>query len=108
TWTFVTTVPVVRSMTFIPPSDYQFPFSQFGLHTVAADGGLGTLVAPSPKVNFCMTADYIVGGVPNTPAQTAYPGGNCSSPSGTLGIAVGWGGKYVLTDDGGHVDLPGV
>ena len=72
TWSFVRSVPIVKPMTWHPPTDYAFPFSGFALYTVGSGGGVGAPVATSPKVNFCMTPDTLVGGVPNTTA-TASP-----------------------------------
>ena len=107
-WTFDHTVPIVGPMIWDPPSDYRFPLSKFWLYSVGADGGIGSLVATSPKVDFCMTADTFVGGVPNTPSSTAYPGGDCNSPGGTLGLDVGWGDKYDATDGGENIDITGL
>ena len=105
---FVTTVPIVKPMTRVEPDDYEFPFSQFGLHAVTSGGGVGALIAPSPKVDFCMTPDDYVGGVPNTPNQTAYSPSNCGSPDGTLGLDVGWGDKYDFSDNGENIDITSV
>ncbi|MDP9334218.1 MAG: Ig-like domain-containing protein, partial [Actinomycetota bacterium] len=107
-WTFVTTVPIVKQPVFVPPSDYRFPMSQFGLYAATAVGGVGALVRPSPKVDFCMTPDKYVGGVPNTPNETAYPPSNCGSPNGTLGLDVGWGDKYDSTDNGENINISSV
>ena len=92
-WTLDHTAPIVGPMIWDPPRDYRFALTKFWLYTVANDGGLGSLVATSTKVDFFMTADTFVGGVPNTQNSTAYPGSNCSSPAGTLGLDVGWGDK---------------
>ncbi|MGB0093914.1 MAG: hypothetical protein WBP81_15455 [Solirubrobacteraceae bacterium] len=74
-WTFDHTAPIVGPMIWDPPSDYRFPLSKFWLYSVGADGGIGSLVATSPKVDFCMTADTFVGGVPNSPSQPRIPVG---------------------------------
>jgi hypothetical protein len=108
TWTFDRLAPVVGPMVWEPPSDYRFPLTKFWVYSAASGGGLGTLVATSPKVDFCMTADDYVGGVPNTPGTTSYPGSNCGSPTGTLGLDVGWGDKYDLTDGGENIDISGL
>ncbi len=107
-WTFATTVPIVKQPRFVPPSDYRFPMSQFGLYRMTTSGGVGALVGPSPKVDFCMTPDDYVGGVPNTPSQSAYSPSNCASPDGTLGLDVGWGDKYDSTDAGENIDISSV
>jgi hypothetical protein len=104
-WTFDHTVPVVGPMVWEPPSDYRFPLTKFWLYRVASGGGVGSLVATSPKVDFCITPDQYVGGVPNTPPSTAYSPSNCGSPTGTLGLDVGWGDKYDETDGGENIDI---
>ncbi len=104
-WSFATTVPIVKQPVFVSPSDYRFPMSQFGVYAVAPGGGVGALVRPSPKVDFCMTPDLYVGGIPYTPNQSAYSPSNCSSPNGTLGLDVGWGDKYDSTDAGENIDI---
>jgi len=37
-------------MYWVPPSDYRFAMSGFGLYS-DVNGSIGTLIAPSPKVN---------------------------------------------------------
>jgi hypothetical protein len=103
------TAPIVVSMAYEPLEyKYRFPLGAYGLYAVGAGGAVGGLVAPSPKVDFCMTADTYVGGVPNTPSQTHYPQTNCGVPSDTLGLDVGWGDKYDYTDPGENIDLTNV
>jgi Domain of unknown function (DUF4082)/Bacterial Ig domain/Fibronectin type III domain/Lysyl oxidase len=104
-WKFAYTVPIVGPMLWNPPSDYNFPLDKFWLYNVATGGGLGSLVATSPKVDFCMTSDTRVGGVPNTPVTNGYPGYACSHPTGTLGLTVGWGDKYEATDGGEGIEI---
>jgi Domain of unknown function (DUF4082)/Bacterial Ig domain/Fibronectin type III domain/Lysyl oxidase len=104
-WKFDHTVPIVGPMIWTPPTDYNFPLAKFWLYSAAAGGGVGSLVASSPKVDFCMTSDIHVGGVPNTPTTNQYPGGGCASPNGTLGLTVGWGDKYEATDGGEGIDI---
>jgi hypothetical protein len=104
-WSFVKTVPIVKPMVWDPPTDYRFPMSGFGLYTVAAGGGVGTLVASSPKVDYCMVPDVLVGGVPDTTAAPSPPESNCGSPNGTLGLSVGWGDEYDYTDAGNNIDI---
>jgi Domain of unknown function (DUF4082)/Bacterial Ig domain/Fibronectin type III domain/Lysyl oxidase len=104
-WKFSQTVPVVGPMIWVPPSDYRFPLDKFALYNVAAGGGIGTEVAPSPKVDFCMTSDTLVGGVPNTPSNNIYHVRNCESPEGTLGLGVGWGDSYDAYDGGEGIEI---
>ncbi len=104
-WTPVESVPVVGPMVWEPPSDYRFPLDSFKLYTVASGGGLGALVATSPKVDFCMTNDTFVGGVPNAPTSPTYNQFDCNQPNGVLGLTVGWGDEYDQTDGGEDIDI---
>jgi hypothetical protein len=103
-WTFDHTVPIVGPMVWNPPSDYRFPLDKFWLYS-ASGGGLGSLVASSPKVDFCMTSDVFVGGVPNAPNKNGYPSSACTTPEGRLGLSVGWGDQYDATDGGEGIDI---
>lgn len=107
-WTLDHTVPVAATGVWIPPSDYQFPLTKFTLDTVNADGSIGSVVATSPKTDYCITGDAYVGGVPNAPNQTFIPQSNCVDPTKALGWSVGWGDEYDQTDDGQPIDLAGV
>jgi hypothetical protein len=107
-WKFVETVPIVGPMIWTPPSDYNFPLDRFQLHALNAEGGVGSVVATSPKNLFCMTSDVFVGGVPNTPSENEYPGGACTDPEGRLGLTVGWGDQYESTDGGEGIPIPGL
>jgi len=104
-WKFSHTVPIVGPMVWVPPSDYRFPLDKFALYTVAPGGGVGSEVALSPKVDFCMTSDTRVGGVPNTPSNNEYPGSECAKPEGRLGLSVGWGDQYEATDGGEGIPI---
>jgi hypothetical protein len=105
TWAFVRSVPIVKPLVWHPPTDYAFPFSGFGLYTVGAGGGIGTLVASSPKVNFCMEGDVKVGGVPNTTDTSSPAESNCNNPNGLYGLSVGWGDEYSYPDTGNNIDI---
>jgi Domain of unknown function (DUF4082)/Bacterial Ig domain/Fibronectin type III domain/Lysyl oxidase len=107
-WSFDHTVPIVGPMIWKPPSDYRFPMDRFWLYNSASGGGVGSLAATSPKVDFCMTSDVHVGGVPNTPNNNGYPSSACSSPTGTLGLTVGWGDQYDATDGGEGINISGL
>jgi hypothetical protein len=101
---FVMDVPIAIPLFWVPPSDYRFPMSGFGLYS-DVNGSIGTLLAASPKVNFCMTADTEVGGVSHTPTSSAYPEVDCTDPNGILGLSVGWGDQYDYTDPGENIDI---
>jgi hypothetical protein len=94
--------------TWEPPSDYRFPLTRFTLNTVLSGGGLGKVVAVSPKVDYCITGDTQVSGVPNTPSQTAIPVSDCTDPTQPLGWSVGWADQYDQTDAGQPIDLTGI
>jgi hypothetical protein len=109
-WTFDHRVPVAATGVWNPEtgSDYNFPLDAFTLNNVNADGSVGSVVATSPKTDYCITADTFVGGVPNTPNETYIPQSNCTNPNDPLGWSVGWGDEYDQTDPGQPIDLTGV
>jgi hypothetical protein len=101
-------VPLVDPGVFIPPSDYRYPLTRFTLDAANQDGSPGAVVATSPKVDYCITADTYVGGVPHTPGRTLPVQSNCTRSSASLGFSVGWGDQYDQTDDGQPIDLTNV
>jgi hypothetical protein len=108
-WAYVSSVPIVVPMAYDAALfKYRFPLGSFGLYSVAANGGVGSLVSDSPKTEYCMTEDVFVGGVPNAPATGGYPSTNCGTPSGILGISVGWGDQYDYQDPGQAIDITSV
>ena len=109
-WTVDYSVPVAAVGVWNPVtgSDYNFPLTKFTLNQVNADGSIGSVVATSPKTDYCITADTFVGGVANAPNQTFIPETNCTNPSDPLGWSVGWGDEYDQTDAGQPIDLTGV
>jgi hypothetical protein len=107
-WSPDHSVPVAAEGVWDPPSDYAFPLTKFTLNNVNADGSIGSVVATSPKADYCITGDAFVGGVPNAPNQTSPPPSNCTDPTKPLGWSVGWGDQYDQTDSGQPIDLTGV
>jgi hypothetical protein len=107
-WDFDHSVPLAVTGVFKPPFDYRFPLTSFTLSKLNAAGSAGSVVAASPKTDYCITADAFVGGVPNSPKTTFIPQSNCTSPTKALGWSVGWGDEYDQTDDGQPIDLTGV
>jgi hypothetical protein len=102
-------VAVATTGVWRPPSDYQFPLTKFTLNQINGDGSVGTVVATSPKSDYCMTGDYrLPDVVANTPNQTFIPQDNCNDPSQPLGWSVGWADQYDETDSGQPIDLSGV
>jgi hypothetical protein len=107
-WNYAYSVPVVVPGIFDSPFDYRFPLTRFTLNQVNSDGSLGSVVATSPKTDYCMTADAYVGGVLNTPNSSFIPQNNCTNPNLPLGWSVGWGDQYDQTDSGQPISLAGV
>lgn len=107
-WAAARALPLARDGIFEPPSDYRYPLTRFTLNAVRPDGTIGPIVRVSPKVEYCITADTFVGGVPNAPGQTSPPQSDCASPTKLLGFSVGWGDQYDQTDNGQPIDLTGV
>jgi Bacterial Ig domain/Lysyl oxidase len=107
-WRPASRVPVAENGVFDPPSDYRFPLTRFTLDQINPDGSPGSVVATSPKTDYCITADAYVGGVPDTPNSTSPPQSNCTNPHKALGFSVGWGDEYDQTDNGQPIDLTGV
>ena len=108
TWSFYYRAPLALQGVFDAPSDYRYPLTRFTLNVANSDGTPGSLVATSPKTDYCITADTYVGGVPHTPNATSPPQSNCTKPGASLGFSVGWGDQYDQTDNGQPIDLTGV
>ncbi len=108
-WSFDHTVPIVGPMVYDTATfNYRFPLTAFWLYNVSSSGGLGSLVATSPKTQFCIEEDKYVGGVPNTPSTSKYLPATCESPSGVLGLQVGWGDEYDGSDEGENINITGL
>jgi hypothetical protein len=107
-WAPARSVPLAAVGTWMPPSDYNFPLTRFTLSRLGPRDSLGSVVAVSPKVDYCITGDTMVNGIPDTPSQTFISPGNCGDPTQPLGWSVGWGDEYDQTDAGQPIDLTGV
>jgi hypothetical protein len=107
-WSPARSVPLAVTGTWISPSDYRYPLTRFTLNRIAPGGSIGSVVAISPKVDYCITGDTQLGGVPHTPSQTFIAASNCGDPTQPLGWSVGWGDQYDQTDAGQPIDLSGV
>src|SRR5260370_35300153 len=56
-WTFAYTVPIARTMTYDAAiAKYVFPPAGFGLSPAGPGGPAGSLTAPSPNSEHCLTA----------------------------------------------------
>jgi hypothetical protein len=108
-WSFDHTAPIVAPMVYDTTTfNYRFPLTAFWLYNASSSGGLGSLVATSPKTQFCIEEDKYVGGVPNTPPTSKYLPATCESPNGVLGLQVGWGDEYDASDEGENIDITGL
>ena len=101
-------VPLATYGTWEPPSDYRYPLTRFTLNEVGPGGTVGSVVAVSPKVDYCMTGDVQVPDYKNPPPQTAIAQSNCGDPTLPLGWSAGWGDQYDQTDEGQPISLAGV
>jgi Big-like domain-containing protein len=107
-WSRARSVPLATYGTWEPPSDYRYPLTSFTLDRLSPDGNIGAVVARSPKVDYCITGDTQVSGIPHTPGQTFIPVSDCGEPTLPLGWSVGWGDEYDQTDAGQPISLQGV
>jgi hypothetical protein len=104
--TLAAEVPIVGQMAYhAAHGHYHYPLAAFGLYQVAADGSRGAAVALSPKVGFCIGDSIMVtpGAGPST-----HSGGNCSDPTKTLGITLGWADDYNYVDAGQSIPIDGL
>jgi hypothetical protein len=99
-WRFDHRVPVAAVGVFHPPADYDFPLTSFTLLDAQ-----GNVVGRSPKTDYCITADYFVGGLVNEPDHSFIDANNCGDPTKRLGWSIGWGDHYDQTDDGQPIDI---
>ena len=105
-WKFAHTVPIVGPMIWAPPSDYNFPLDKFWLYNAASGGGLGSLVATSPKDLFCMTSDTLRRRRAQHALNNGYPERRLQpNPKAPWASRVGWGDKYEATDGGEGIDI---
>jgi hypothetical protein len=107
-WNRDHTVPVAAIGVWHPPSDYAFPMTRFTLNAQGSNNSIGKVLATSPKVDYCITGDYQLSGIPNTPDQTSPPQSDCTDPTLPLGWSVGWADEYDQTDHGQPIDLTGI
>lgn len=108
TWTLARQIPLAG--VFIFDSDhahFHFPFTKYGLYTVAADGGIGTPVALSGKVSFCINDSFIYD--PSLPNAGALGNlGPCTDPTSLRGLNIGAVDEYDQTDAGQSISIAGV
>jgi len=108
TWTLAQQLPIAGIFAF--DSDhghFHFPFTTYGLYTVAANGGIGTPVALSPKIAFCINNSFIYD--PSLPNAGALGNlGPCTDSTSLRGLDIGAVDEYDQTDAGQSISLAGV
>lgn len=108
TWTVTQQIPIAGA--FIFDSDhghFHFPFTTYGLYTVSANGGIGTPVALSGKISFCIEDTAIYD--PSLPNAGAIGNlGSCNDPTTLRGLDIGAIDEYDQTDPGQSLSLTGV
>jgi hypothetical protein len=84
---------------------YHFPLASYGLYTMNADGSVGTPMAVSAKVGYCISENTFVEQLPHSTGSPRYDENTCSNPTAVRGIAVGYGDKYDWTDFDQSIDI---
>lgn len=106
-WTLSQQIPIAG--VFIFDSDhghFHFPFTSYGLYTDVS-GSIGTAVATSPKVSFCINDSFIYD--PSLPNAGALGNlGSCGNPTSLRGLDIGAVDEYDQTDAGQNISLSGV
>lgn len=107
-WTISQQIPIAGA--FIFDSDhghFHFPFVTYGLYTVSPSGGIGTPVALSGKISFCINDSFIYD--PSLPNAGALGNlGSCADPTSLRGLDIGAVDEYDQTDPGQSISITGV
>jgi hypothetical protein len=108
TWTLTQSIRIPGSFVFdAAHGHFHFPFTTYGLYTVAADGTPGTPVATSGKISFCINDSFIYNSsLPNAGALGNL--GSCSDPTSLRGLDIGAVDEYDQTDEGQSISIAGV
>jgi Lysyl oxidase/Bacterial Ig domain/Protein of unknown function (DUF2012) len=108
TWTLSQSIPIAGTFIYHPiHGHFHFPLASFGLYTVASDGSVGTPVAVSPKVGFCINDSFIYNAtLPNAGAFGHW--GACSDPTSIRGLSIGAVDEYDHNDPGQSVPIDGL
>ena len=108
TWTLTQTIRIAGSFIFdAAHGHFHFPFTTYGLYTVAANEGPGTPVATSGKISFCINDSFIYNAsLPN--AGELGNLGSCSDPTSLRGLDIGAVDEYDQTDEGQSISISGV
>ena len=106
TWTLVQTIPVAGAFVFDSAhGHFHFPFASYGLYAASTNGGIGALVAMSPKVGFCIGDSFLYNSsLPNAGAFGNL--GACTDPTSLRGLSIGCVDEYDQTDEGQSIPVP--
>jgi hypothetical protein len=107
-WSITQQIPVAGAFVFDPAhGHFHFPFTTYGLYTVAANGGPGSPIATSGKISFCINDSFIYD--PSLPNAGAIGNlGSCSDPTSLRGLDIGAVDEYDQTDEGQAINIDGV
>jgi hypothetical protein len=104
TWTVSQSIPVAGAFVFdAAHGHFHFPFAGYGLYLANPDGSIGTLVASSTKVGFCIDNSFIYDTfLPNAGFGTF---GTCSDPTTLRGLSIAAVDEYDQTDEGQSISI---
>jgi hypothetical protein len=104
-WSLAQSIPITGAFVFDSAhGHFHFPLVSFGLYTVTTAGGIGTPVAVSDKVGFCIDDSFIYD--PTLPNAGAFGDwGSCTDPTSLRGLSVGAVDEYDQTDEGQSIAI---
>ncbi|MBJ6725023.1 Ig-like domain-containing protein [Geomesophilobacter sediminis] len=108
TWSVAQQIPLAGAFVFSADhAHFHFPFTMYGLYSVAPGGGIGAPVAVSPKIEFCINDSFIYSpALPNAGALGNL--GPCTDPTSLRGLDIGAVDEYDQTDPGQNISLANV
>ena len=108
TWSIALSRPVAGAFEFhAEHGHFHFPLAEFGLYSVAANGGVGAPVALSPKNGFCIADSFLLNRtLPHSGEFGSW--GSCSDPTSLRGMSVGAVDEYDYRDPGQSVPIDGL
>jgi Bacterial Ig domain/Lysyl oxidase len=107
-WTLANQIPVAGAFVFdAAHGHFHFPFSTYGLYALNSDGSIGSPVALSTKIGFCINDSFIYD--PSLPNAGALGNlGPCTDPTSLRGLNIGAVDEYDQTDEGESISIAGV
>ena len=107
-WTLSRQIPLAGAFIFhAAHGHFHFPFTSYGLYTVTGNGGIGSPVALSDKIGFCIHDSFIYD--PSLPNAGALGNlGSCADPASIQGLNIGAVDEYDRTDEGQSISLVNV